>query len=226
MISTGKLVPIYVAVVDTWPPGTPEFESALDIVAGLSRLHGNFEVLYEAMVEGGRPRLQEELTWLIETRNLRSEFDIPALDGLESYTPDPGGEPFPPDWIGWPKRTPCELSRMACEAMLVEALNSDVPPPPPRTAVVYSDGIEYIEALGNCAGDKIILHGDFPSTQPEGVDVVVRVRSAEGEGCVPVEVDKWHKKRIEFKLPEGVRSGPIGFRDSDRLGSYNTWAEQ
>ncbi len=220
LLKTGKLAPIYMAVMQISRPDTSEIKENLDVIAGLSQMHGHVEILYDALVHGGISRLQEEIEWQTHIGGFRSALDLLGGSGTAPDSFLPGWDPLPPTF---PRLTPCELLRMGCESMLEEALHSSsyVPQAPPLTDIVYSNGIDYIEALGNCAGDKIILHGNFPSRQPELVDVVVRVLTADVEGCVTVEVDKWTKKRIELTLPEGVRSGTIGFRNSGLLNDYN-----
>lgn len=219
LLKTGKLAPIYMAVMQISRPDTSEIKENLDVIAGLSQMHGHVEILYDALVHGGVSRLQEEIEWQTHIGGFRSALDLLGGSGKAPDSFLPGWDPLPPIF---PRMTPCELLRMGCESMLEEALHGNyVPQAPPLTDIVYSNGIDYIEALGKCAGDKIILHGNFPPRQPELVDVVVRVLTADVEGCVTVEVDKWTKKRIELTLPEGVRSGTIGFRNSGLLKDYN-----
>ena len=145
-------------------------QSGLNALATLSIEQGRMEGLNGALVHGGSAGLEDHLQGGRD-RGL-PELGQPGDDpGWAGYQPDPDN-PFGPDdpWGGgkggWhpppPDRGSCQDIREACEAMFIEHANAGLPPipmPPRSSASVWSDNIDFIQMIGNCAGDTIIIHG-------------------------------------------------------------------
>jgi hypothetical protein len=96
--------------------------------------------------------------------------------------------------------------------------------PPQRPArVTWSDGITSIEQAGSCAGNTVIVRGTgFPSH----TKAVLLIPTADGCRPVTVTAANWTSKKITFKLPGGVASGPIGFGDAAYIAAYDAWAAE
>ena len=223
----GSLWSIYIAVAAVSNETESGLLKGLDVIAGLSLQHGHLEVASSAMVNRGLEGLEEEIQWARMTGN---SWLIPGQDDrggrLVGYTPEPDGPPEDPwgprRWPdGPPRPTDCEIVREACEALLADALSRDLGQPPTRPArIVWADTISRIEMKGQCAGDKIIIHGsNFGSPQPQGIEVVFRVNGK----CMPNPVDVWEDKRIEVTLPQGINSTTVGFVDMGYINAYNAW---
>ncbi len=248
IIGPTGLGPVYFAVASVFGVDTNEFEAAMDVVAGMSLQHGHLEVASAAMVHGGLPALDKEITWGLTTRHeaygltppqgFGESFPGPGSgpgvdgprEGLVGFTPNPDGpfpSPFPEGPPGWPggsappRPDDCELLREICEVLLIDAIKSNPGPQPSEPSrIAWSDNIDRIEMLGVCAGSKIILHGvGFGDPQPPGIELVLRVDGA----CRRVAADFWTDTRIELTLPSGVNSGNVGFFDQGYIDTYNRW---
>jgi hypothetical protein len=226
----GELLTIYIAVGAAFPRTEPELIKGLDVIAGLSLQHGHLEVIHDAMMERGLDGLEEEMQWGKTTgHNIFGPAQGGLDPGLVGYTPEPDGPPGEPwgprRWPdGPPKPTDCEIVREACEALLADALSGGVgDPPKPPERIVWADNINQIEMLGQCAGDRIIIHGsNFGNPKPQGIEVVLVVN----DECQPIPADSWTDTRIEVTLPDGINSGMVGFVDMGYINAYNAWRAQ
>jgi hypothetical protein len=144
----------------------------------------------------------------------------PAPDGPDpsqppdDVMPDPfGPDTFPEPFVP-PDRDHCQWLREMCEAVLIESINEGLPPRPlpPRTHA-WADTIDSIEFPGTpCAGQTMIVHGHgFGNWQTPNVALVMHV----GGSCAEIDVApaNWTDTRITVTLPDGVRSGTVGFYD-------------
>jgi len=111
--------------------------------------------------------------------------------------------------------------------MLADALYSSshhLQPDPPDN-IAWADNIDYIEVFGQCAGDKIVIHGhDFGQPQPNEIDLMMNINGR----CQPVNIpsNNWSDTQIEVTLPNGVQSGPIGFVNTEYVDAYNIWVTE
>jgi len=118
-----------------------------------------------------------------------------------------------------------DTNRIRCQLALFFALRRREEPPPARpTRVVWSDWITGIATTGACAGDGATIRGTFPMPKPANVGIVVPIYGV----CTPLDVPPaaWTARRIQFTLPPGVTSGPVGFVDLDYVKAYNAWVDR
>ena len=200
-------------------------QTVIDTLATLSIEQGRMERLSGALAHGGLVGLEEQL----QGGGDGDILGLGQLGGGAGYQPDPGN-PFGPDdpWGGWnegggrwqppaPDRDSCQGIRESCEALFIEQANAGLPPIPMPpvidSSIVWSDKIDSIKMLGQCAGDRIIIHGhDFGVLKPPNIELVMNV---DGD-CAVVQSQSWSDTRIEAILPDGINSSSVGFYNKGR----------
>lgn len=118
-----------------------------------------------------------------------------------------------------------DTARIRCQIALFAALMKRQEPPPARPArVVWADWITAIVTTGACVGDQATIRGNFPMPKPANVGLVLPLNGV----CTPLAIPpaSWTATSIQFTLPAGITSGPIGFVDLDYVKAYNAWVDR
>ncbi len=198
---------------------------AFDVLAALSLQQGHMDNLNGALVHGGL----DGLGAVVDRGERAGDPYLTPGFGGDPIGPEPGSDgdpwgpdPGPDDGPSWPGTFPggatppdpegCVSIREACEAMLIDQINTGLPPiPNPPRSSAWADNIGSIELLGICAGGTMIIHGHgFGDVQPPNVQLVMTVNG----DCAVVHAARWSDTEIVVTLPPGVMPGPVGFYDT------------